>query len=94
MAMMDLSGQDSWQLALAPFAGWPEATRREPVDALRKLATRFVAWRARRATLRALQGVDAATLRELGITDIESAVYGDPRDRVRGYDPDWWRRRR
>ena len=34
-----------------------------------------------------------STLRDLGIADIESAVYGDPRDRMRGYDPDWWRRR-
>jgi hypothetical protein len=93
MAMMDLTNQDGWQLALAPIAGWPDATVRQPVSALRQMAMRFLAWRARRATLRALQSVDAATLRELGITDIESAVYGDPRDRMRGYDAEWWKGR-
>jgi hypothetical protein len=41
--------------------------------------------------MRLLNRVDAATLRDLGITDIESAVYGDPRDRIRGYDANWWR---
>jgi hypothetical protein len=94
MAMMDLTNQDGWQLALAPIAGWPEVTARQPVSTLRQVVMRFLAWRARRATLRALQSVDAATLRELGITDIESAVYGDPRDRMRGYDADWWRKAR
>jgi hypothetical protein len=94
MAMMDLTTQDSWQLALAPLAGWPETANRGPLSALQRLATRFLVWRARRATLRALSGVDAATLRELGISDIESTVYGDPRDRIRGYDPDWWRKQR
>jgi len=33
-------------------------------------------------------------LRDLGITDIESQVYGDPSDRMRGYDENWWRRAR
>jgi hypothetical protein len=37
--------------------------------------------------------VDAATLRDLGITDIESVVYGAPEGRKRRYDPDWWRKR-
>jgi hypothetical protein len=62
-------------------------------SAISELATRFLAWRARQATLRLLSSLDTATLRDLGLTDIESEVYGDPRDRVRGYDPDWWRRR-
>jgi hypothetical protein len=31
-------------------------------------------------------------LRDLGISDIESAVYGDPSDRMRGYDRNWWKR--
>ena len=57
------------------------------------LLTRFLAWRARQATLRLLSSLDAATLRDLGITDVESAVYGDPADRMRGYDRDWWRKR-
>jgi len=55
------------------------------------LVTRFLAWRARRVTLRLLSSLDAATLRDLGIGDIESAVYGDPVDRMRGYDRHWWR---
>src|SRR5436305_463113 len=54
----------------------------------------LVAERGQRETLRLLARVDAATLRDLGITDIESAVYGDPRDRMRGYDADWWRNKR
>ena len=61
-------------------------------NAMRALATRFLAWRAQQATLRLLRSLDAATLRDLGLTDIESEVYGDTRDRVRGYDADWWRK--
>lgn len=59
-------------------------------NAISALATRFLAWRARQATLRLLRSLDAATLRDLGLTDIESEVYGSPRDRVRGYDANWW----
>ncbi len=55
---------------------------------------RFLAWRAQRETVRLLNSVDAGTLRDLGIVDIESAVFGDPQDRIRGYDPDWWHRER
>ena len=91
MALMDVSTQDGWQLALAPFAGWPE-TQKQRLGALNGLAARFFAWRARRATVRMLNAVDAATLRDLGITDIESVVYGAPEGRKRRYDPDWWRR--
>ena len=94
MALMDLPSQDGWQLALAPLAGWPDtAARPRPLHAVQKLAGRFLTWRAQRETVRLLNSVDAGTLRDLGITDIESAVYGDPRDRMRGYDPDWWRKR-
>jgi uncharacterized protein YjiS (DUF1127 family) len=94
MALMDLPSQDGWQLALAPLAGWPDtAARSRPLNAVQNLAVRFLAWRAQRETVRLLNSVDAGTLRDLGITDIESAVYGDPRDRMRGYDPDWWRKR-
>jgi uncharacterized protein YjiS (DUF1127 family) len=94
MALMDIS-HEGWQLALAPFAGWPEVARQaQPAGALSRLATRFLAWKAQRETVRLLNAVDAATLRDLGITDIESQVYGDPTDRRRGYDRDWWRRAR
>ena len=94
MAMMDVSTQDGWTLALAPLAGWPDAaTQTRPVGALKQLATRFFAWRAQRETIRLLNAVDATTLRDLGITDIESAVYGAPEGRKRRYDPDWWRKR-
>ena len=92
MALMDLPSQNGWQLALA-LAGWPEAAVK-PRSALQELVSRFLAWRAQRETLRLLQRVDTATLRDLGITDIESAVYGDPRDRIRGYDANWWRTKR
>jgi uncharacterized protein YjiS (DUF1127 family) len=90
MAMIDVSSQ---YLALAPLAGWPEAARASASDGVfGRLATRFLTWRAQRETLRLLNRVDSATLRDLGITDIESAVYGDPADRVRGYDRNWWRK--
>ena len=66
---------------------------RAPLGTFQPLATRFLAWRAQRETLRLLNKVDSATLRDLGISDIESAVYGDPADRMRGYDRNWWRKR-
>jgi uncharacterized protein YjiS (DUF1127 family) len=53
---------------------------------------RFLVWRAQRETVRILSSVDSATLRDLGIANIESEVYGDPTDRMRGYDPCWWKR--
>ena len=88
--MIDMSSQ---YLALAPLAGWPEAAQtKRPLGALTGLATRFLEWRAQRETLRLLNQVDNATLRDLGISDIESAVYGDPSDRMRGYDRNWWKR--
>ena len=94
---MAIHGLD-WMVALAPMAGWPEAPVsrdcRERVDAgpFSRLATRFLVWRARRETVRILSAVDSATLRDLGIADIESEVYGAPDDRMRGYDPCWWRK--
>jgi len=93
MALMDLPSQDGWQWALAPLTGWPEAVAKRPIAPLQQLASRFLAWRAQRETVRLLNSVDAATLRDLGITDIESVVFGDPRDRMRGYDANWWRER-
>jgi uncharacterized protein YjiS (DUF1127 family) len=91
MALIDVT---SHYLALAPLAGFPEAaTPHAPRRGLRALAARFLAWRAQRETVRLLRAVDPATLRDLGIADIESQVYGDPQDRMRGYDRNWWKRR-
>ena len=91
MALIDLS---PYSVALAPLAGFPDMARSEaPAGTLRQLAARFLAWRAQRETIRMLRSVDPATLRDLGISDIESQVYGDPKDRMRGYDRDWWKRR-
>lgn len=87
-----------WTLALAPLAGWPDAAAtgdcrdRAEAGAFRHMVTRFMVWRAQRETVRILSAVDSATLRDLGIADIESEVYGAPDDRMRGYDPCWWRR--
>ena len=92
MALIDVSAQ--WQFALAPLAGWPDAARSGPFGALHRAAIRFLAWRARRETVRLLNAVDPATLRDLGIADVESQVYGAPEERRRPYDPDWWRRRK
>ena len=93
MAMIDVTPQDSWHLALAPLGGWPEAQAR-PFGALQRIAERFLAWRAQRETVRLLNSVDAATLRDLGITDVESVVYGAPEGHKRRYDPEWWKRAR
>jgi len=93
MALMDLPSQDGWQWALAPLAGWPEAVARPRplLLLLQQLVSRFLTWRARRETVRLLNAVDPATLRDLGITDVDSMVYGAPEGRKRPYDPDWWR---
>ena len=92
MAMADFASND-WSAALAPLAGFPEVTRRAPEGALHRLLTRYLSWRARRETVRMLSRLDGATLRDLGINDVESQVYGAPQDRRRAYDPDWWKRR-
>ena len=81
-----------FQVALLPGCTRP-GPRSRIVNAICALATRFLAWRAQQATLRLLRSLDAATLRDLGLTDIESEIYGDPRDRCRGYDANWWRKR-
>lgn len=60
---------------------------------VRVLIDRYLAWRARQVTLRLISSLDAATLRDLGLADIESEIYGDPADRMRGYDRNWWRKR-
>ena len=93
MAMADLAPHD-WSTALAPLAGWPDAAGGRPrPGVIQRLLTRHLAWRAQRETVRLLNRLDGATLRDLGITDIESQVYGAPQDRRRPYDPDWWRKK-
>ena len=95
MAMIDVSPNDSWQLALAPFAGWPEiAARRRHFGGL-KVSRRASSPGARNAK-RCASSIRStrATLRDLGITDIESVVYGAPEGHKRNYDPDWWRKAR
>ena len=92
MAMIELSSHEGWYVALAPLAGWPEP-QSTPLGALKRIAGRFLAWRAQRQTVRLLNAVDAATLRDLGISDVESVVYGDTEGHKRRYDPDWWRER-
>ena len=93
MAMIDVSSSDSWQFALAPLAGWPQAVApTQHFQGLKRLTARFLAWRAQRETVRILSSVDTATLRDLGITDVESVVYGAPEGHKRHYDADWWRK--
>ena len=96
MAMTDVSRLPKWAGARPArwLAGGEGAARRRGVAA--RMWDRFQAWRARRETLRALYSLDVGTLRDLGISprEIESLVYGDSGDRIRGYDADWWRKRR
>ena len=56
---------------------------------------RFRGWQAQRETIRQLHALDAATLRDIGISprEIEFVVYGGGRDNGRRYDADWWRTR-
>ena len=51
----------------------------------------FWGWRARRATVQLLDGLDDRTLRDIGLSrgEISSAVYGRPGDRRRCYDDGW-----
>lgn len=85
---------DGMSPLVSRLAARTEATR--PANRIGRviclLMNRYLAWRARQVTLRLLSSLDAATLRDLGLTDVESQVYGDPADRLRGYDRDWWRR--
>lgn len=94
MAMIDATPLQDWSFALAPLAGWPEAASRRP-GRFGRLLTRYFAWRARRETVRMLNTLDDATLKDLAISprDVEWLVYGSNEGRMRAYDPDWWRRR-
>jgi uncharacterized protein YjiS (DUF1127 family) len=59
---------------------------------VQNLWERFRSWQAERETIRQLGALDAATLKDLGISprEIESLVYGGGRD-GRSYNADWWR---
>ena len=91
MAMIGCVSQD--YLALAPLAGWPEAAQtKRPLGALTGLATRFLAWRAQRETVRVLNAVDPQPCATSASPTSSRQVYGAPEGRKRGYDPDRWRR--
>ena len=93
--ILDLRNGGAPSLVPDRLPGWRQAAgpRLDLGNAIREAAMRFLAWRARQATLYALSKLDAATLRDLGITDIEAAAFDSPHDRVRGCDPDLWRAR-
>jgi uncharacterized protein YjiS (DUF1127 family) len=93
MALTQVSSSDQWLMALAPFAGWPDAVQARSESRVARLWTRFASWYARRATERALESLDRATLKDLGIapSEIASLVHGKD-DRTRHYDEDWWRK--
>ena len=74
------------------------ATRRTRQTLLPRLlgatAHAWTTWqdkRAQRKTVRILNGLDCRTLKDIGVTpgEIESVVYGNPRDRTRSYRSDW-----
>jgi uncharacterized protein YjiS (DUF1127 family) len=94
MALTQLPSPDQWLIALAPFAGWPDAVPARHEPRVARLWTRFCTWYARRATERALESLDRATLKDLGIapSEIASLVHGKKGDRTRRYDECWWRK--
>jgi uncharacterized protein YjiS (DUF1127 family) len=81
-----------WPTALAPTPSLFRPRRRPGLFA--RLWDRYRAWRAQRETVRLLHSLDGGTLRDLGISprEIESLVYGEGHDRIRQYQPDWWRK--
>jgi uncharacterized protein YjiS (DUF1127 family) len=80
-----------WPTALAPA---PSLARPRHPGLFARLWDRYRAWQAQRETVRQLYSLDGATLHDLGISprEIESLVYGDGHDRIRQYQPDWWRK--
>lgn len=74
------------------------APRRTPRPMMSQLAGLGVrAWRtwlqkrAQRKTVQILSALDCRTLKDIGVApgEIESVVYGNPRDRIRPYRTDW-----
>jgi uncharacterized protein YjiS (DUF1127 family) len=89
MALTDTSRFPGWHV---PAGCLPAPPRR--VGVIQLLWDHYRAWQAQRETVRRLNSLDSATLRDLGISprEIESLVYGEAGDRIRDYDPGWWRR--
>lgn len=77
------------------FAPAPGRTLRPLLSQLAGIGRRaWAAWRHKRSqrmTVRILHGLDCRTLKDIGVTpsEIESVVYGDPRERTRPYRADW-----
>jgi uncharacterized protein YjiS (DUF1127 family) len=95
MALTDVAMLFAWSTGVVPSAirsKGKDVPRRFPL--VERLWTRFRTWQAQRETARLLYSVDRATLHDLGISprEIESLVYGEGNDRVRRYDPNWWRK--
>jgi uncharacterized protein YjiS (DUF1127 family) len=73
----------------------PRRTWRPSMSHVVALGARaWATWRHRRAqrkTVDILNGLDCRTLKDIGVapSEIESMVYGDPRDRIRPYRSDW-----
>jgi uncharacterized protein YjiS (DUF1127 family) len=83
-----------WPTALAPAPSLAQLGRARHRGLFARLWDRYRAWQAQRETVRQLYSLDSGTLRDLGISprEIESLVYGDGHDRIRQYQPDWWRK--
>lgn len=97
MAFTPFHSLADWSTALAPLAGWPEATGSMQVsERAAGLWVRFRTWQARRQTARSLSALDTRTLMDIGISrsEIDSLIYEPNRNRRRRYDPDWWRKGR
>jgi uncharacterized protein YjiS (DUF1127 family) len=60
-------------------------------DVLRRLWRGYWDYQARRATAMLLHMLDERALADIGFkrSEIESAVFGSPSDRLRRYDPKW-----
>ncbi|NJO22671.1 MAG: DUF1127 domain-containing protein [Sphingomonadales bacterium] len=77
------------------FVPAPGRTPRPLVWHLAGLGMRaWTTWRHKRAqqkTVRILSGLDCRTLKDIGVApgEIESIVYGNPRDRIRPYRDGW-----
>jgi uncharacterized protein YjiS (DUF1127 family) len=94
MASIDLPLLLGWSTALAPASFSVREGKPNRDGVLARLWDRYRAWHAQRLTVQLLHSLDCGTLRDIGIStrEIESLVYADTQDRIRRYDPDWWRK--